>query len=471
MKITRARLVPGLGTAVTELVDVTIAAGVIASVCAHDGANDGDLDADGAVVLPGLWDAHTHFSTHALVGQCLDLTQTTSVDDVIAAVTAGHGRDMTLGFGFRAATWTYPPTAAQLDCITASPIALISGDLHAVWCNTAGLVAAGAPANSTGYLVEQDAFDATQNLMRTQEQLVDRAVKEAIRDASARGVVGIVDVEMGWALGGWTRRAAAGPLGLRVSAATYPEDLDALLERGWRSGDRLTPELSVGPLKIFADGSMSTKTAYCIDPYLTPLPHLPHGKAAHSDAELVSLLDRATRGGIDVAVHAIGDMAVRRSLDAFEATAAKGSIEHAQLVADVDIPRFGSLGVVASVQPAHLLDDAAVIPDVWPGVGDRVFPWRSLLDAGARLRCGSDAPVSPLDPWLAMSAAVHRSHEPGQAMVPLEALRASTDQTVDVGQRADLILVDRDADELLAGEFLDTTVLATLVRGRLTHQA
>ena len=143
---------------------------------------------------------------------------------------------------------------------------------------------------------------------------------------------------------------------------------------------------------------------------------------------------------------------------------------------------MAGLGLVASVQPAHLLDDRDSTEALWPDRLDRCFALRSMAQAGIPLRLGSDAPVSPLDPWLAMSAAVHRSSDerepwaPEQALTPREALLASTDgiETVSVGQPGDLVLVDDDpfaagpTDEQ-AARLREVRVQATFVGGRLTH--
>lgn len=467
MKISRARLLPGFGP---ELADITIADGVITHVAAHDG-RVGDVDADGALALPGLWDAHVHFSTHALIKSCLDLHHATDFDELLGIVQGAVSARLLLGFGFRAGTWDAPPTAADLDAVTHGPVALIAGDMHAVWCNTEGLAHAGAAGHPTGYLVEDEAFHAISELMRTQETFVDEAVRQTIPQATARGLVGVVDFQMDWALGGWQRRAAAAPLDLRVHAGSYPEDLDRLLELGWHTGQQVAPNLVVGPLKIIADGTMSTKTANCIEPYDNPLPHLPHGKANWSEAQLHEVLNRARAGGLHVAVHAIGDMACRRALDSFQATGASGSIEHAQLINGDDLARFAALGISASVQPSHLIDDEPLIPEIWPHVGRRLFPLRSLLDAGASLALGSDAPVAPLDPWLSMDAAVNRTYEPAEAISPTEALRATTRSSIAVGQPADVILVDASPEALLRGQFRDVEVLRTFLGGRTTHTA
>jgi predicted amidohydrolase YtcJ len=242
----------------------------------------------------------------------------------------------------------------------------------------------------------------------------------------------------------------------------------------------------MGPLKIISDGSLNSRTAYCFEPYADAEScEFPQGKQNHSPEELVDLLSRAHTAGLRIALHAIGDAAVASALDAFEATGAQGSVEHAQLMARADIPRMARLGVVASVQPAHLLDDRDVTAQCWPDRADRCFPLRSLLDAGVRLAMGSDAPVATLDPWLAMAAAVHRSADerepwnPAESITAAEALAASTDgqTTVASGNRGDLVLLDDDplrefGDSATVGKHLrEMRVAATFVAGRPTHLA
>lgn len=471
--ITRARLVPGLGEVIAPLVDVEIREGRIWDVTASVG-HTGDIDADGATLLPGLWDHHTHFSTHALISNCISLEATDPASAVLAAVESqvvgGDPEAMVLGFGFRSAGWPHPPTREMLDAIGNVPIALIASDMHSVWASTTALAEAGFPGHPTGFLVEDDAFTAIMNLMGSRAAQLDMAVGRAASHAAARGVVGVVDFEMQWAVGAWARRAAHGPLPLHVEAATYPQHLDRLLSDGFATGDDLGGGLRVGPLKVIFDGSMGTMTALCDSPYPQPLPHLPHGQANLTTAELHDLLRRAEHHGVSAAVHAIGDRGCRLVLDAFEATGVRGSVEHAQFVRAADRLRFRMLGVAASVQPSHLLADQDLVDEVWPGAGADVFPLRSLLDAGAELRFGSDAPVAPLDPWASMGAAVHRRHHPLQSVTPLEAMRASTRSSITPGATADLVLVPTSPEALLGGAFAVPDALATLVAGRITHQ-
>ena len=221
--------------------------------------------------------------------------------------------------------------------------------------------------------------------------------------AAAQGVVGLVDLEFSGGVADWAARWAGGADLLRIRHACYADGLDDVLARGLRSGDPLAddPRLTMGPLKIISDGSLNTRTAWCCEPYAEKaVPGFEEGQPNQSPAELRALLARAAAGGLDVAVHAIGDRAVTEALAAFEETGARGGIEHVQLTTRDDVRRMARLGVRASVQPAHLLDDRDVTERLWPGRAERCFPLRWMLDDGVDVVLGSDAPVSPLDPWL-----------------------------------------------------------------------
>lgn len=240
----------------------------------------------------------------------------------------------------------------------------------------------------------------------------------------------------------------------------------------------------MGPLKIISDGSLGTRTAYCCEPYPGGAgSEFPHGKQNFTLDQQRELLGRAVQHGLDVAVHAIGDAACADALRAIEETGARGSIEHAQLMRADDVRRMSALGLTASVQPAHLLDDRTLTERNWPGREDRCFMLRSMLDAGVTLALGSDAPVAPLDPWLAMASAIHRGADgeqpwvEQQAISPAEALAASVDGrgTVQPGSVADLVLLDHDplapaADSAAAARQLRGTRAAlTMVSGRIVH--
>jgi predicted amidohydrolase YtcJ len=247
-----------------------------------------------------------------------------------------------------------------------------------------------------------------------------------------------------------------------------------------------------GPFKVVTDGSLNTRTAYCHDPYPGLGGTEAHGILSVPPDELVPLMRRAHDGGLHCAIHAIGDHANALALDAFAATGARGSVEHAQLLDDADLARFAELGVVASVQPEHAMDDRDVADRYWAGRTGRAFPYGALDDAGAVLALGSDAPVAPLDPWVAIAAAVSRARDGREAWHPEQriglhaALEASTDGRglfPTAGGPADLVVLDADplavgreaggeADADAVGKALrEMPVAGTLLAGRWTHRA
>jgi predicted amidohydrolase YtcJ len=289
--------------------------------------------------------------------------------------------------------------------------------------------------------------------------------------AASKGVVGVVDFEFGAPWTDWTARWQEGCDLLRVRWAPYADSLDAAVAAGLRTGSELAPGLTVGPLKIISDGSLGTRTAWCCEPYADTGGH---GAPNLSPEELRRLVGRGHAAGFAVATHAIGDRALTAALEAYAATGAAGSIEHAQLVTRAAVAELARLGLTASVQPAHLLDDRVTSERVWPGRGERSFALRWLLDAGVRIALGSDAPVAPLDPWLAIAAAVHRGDpaedpwHPEQSLTVAEALAASVDgRRVAVGEPGDLVLLDFDPLAASPAELRGLSAATTVVAGRV----
>lgn len=493
---------PGPSRRSVEPVDVLVRDGAVTEVGRDLVPSDGEevhaipvLEGEGRWAVPGLWDHHVHLQQWGLTRTRLDLSGAGSVREALATVRTAlvggalpQGGVLT-GFGHRSVTWPEQPTVAALDDVVGDvPVVLISADCHHGWLSSAALRLLDVPPRDD-VVAEADWF-------RVYDRLVDlpgaaqqtaRGVSLAVRDALARGVVGITDLEFGrpWEL--WRHRHETGEQVLRVRVGVYPEHLQHVLASGARGGELIAGTgglVTMGPLKIISDGSLNTRTAWCHEPYADGhrLAH-PHGAPNHDAAQVHALLTAATRGGLDVALHAIGDAAVHQALVAFEATGARGGIEHAQLVDPADLGRWARLPVRASVQPAHLLDDRVVTEQCWPDRTDRTFTLRSFLDRGIELVLGSDAPVAPLDPWLAMAAAVHRgtaeedSWHPEQALTPREALAASVDgQRLRPGAPGDVVLLDDDpvgrpgmTAREQARTLRETRVTATVLAGNLVH--
>jgi predicted amidohydrolase YtcJ len=478
-------------------VDLRITDGVITEIGARLSAGGAEVvDAGGRWAMPGLWDAHVHMGQWEGVVGRLDVGGTDSPDDVLARVKthlegprAPVVGEVLQGFGFRLGQWSRMPSTAELDAVVgARPTVLISGDCHAGWLSTAAYGLLGVEPRP-GSIDEDEWFEIYFRLgeLPTHPDRAREAAETAQHNAAAKGVVGIVDMEFHDGFVEWPWRVSEGLDRLRVRPATYPAGLDHVIEAGHRTGDVLDAHglVTMGPLKVISDGSLNTRTAWCCEPFAgTPDPAFPRGKRNVDPAELVDLMTRAHAAGLEAAIHAIGDAAVAEVLDAFEATGARGAIEHAQLVRLEDLPRMAVLGVRASVQPAHLLDDRDTSLQLWPDRMDRAFAFGSMRDAGVELRLGSDAPVSPLDPWLAAAAAVHRSADdrepwsPTEALTVAEALAASTDgiAALAIGGPGDLVLLDehpraprRSGSAEAAARLRETRPVATLVAGRVTH--
>ncbi len=472
-----------------EPVDLVIADGRIADI-----APTGNLrptgavvDAEGGWLLPGLWDHHVHALQWAMVADRVPLGAVVSAREAAAVMGTVEPRaGCRIGAGFRDGLWPDDPSLALLDAATGVvPTYLVNADVHSVWMNSAAFRREGFEPVASGMLVEEDAFEISRRLNAVAPEVADAAVERMARAAAARGVVGMVDLDMTWNDEPWQRRAAGGFDVLRVSYGTYPQHLDRAISEGLRTGDLVRGArndlVRVGPLKAITDGSLGTRTAACAHHYPGDVGN--HGLLTVAPDELVEMMTRATAAGLECAIHAIGDVANAHALDAYALSGAVGTIEHAQLVAHSDIPRFARLGVAASVQPEHALDDRDMTDAIWAEQSAQPYPLRALADSGANLRFGSDAPVAPLDPWAAIASAVFRtrdgrdawqSHQRvdiGTAIAASTAGGSTAPADISPGALADLVIVG--ADPLTADErgLRAMPVRATLVAGRVTHDA
>jgi predicted amidohydrolase YtcJ len=445
------------------------------------------VDLGGRVVVPGLNDAHVHFPTWSLAQTQVQLDGCASLDEALARVAAAprvEGR-MIRGYGWRSGSWGVEPTKERLDEVTgAVPAALVAKDYHSLWLNSAALALAGGDLEVEGGVVERDAGGNPTGVLRETsawrfrerhlgapaEEFLD-AMRAGVKLAAARGVTAIHDKD-GWlgALGLWQR---LGQRTLRVWQSVPADRVGhvAALDLESGLGDEF---LRLGYLKAFMDGTLGSRTALLLDG---------SGTEITSREQLEAIVLRATEIGMPVAVHAIGDRANRNALDAFEATreawAPKGlrqRIEHAQLLAPEDLPRFAALGVAASVQFSHAPSDRELAERYWAGKTDGAYAYHSLLDSGAVVANGSDAPVEEIDPLAGIRAGVRREWHPEQALSVQQAFEATCLAPAWLagderrrgkllpGYLADLVVLDRDpwAD-------LDAEVVATMVGGRWVH--
>lgn len=471
-----------------EPVDIFIADGRILDIAPTGAlpARGEVIAADGAWAVPGLWDNHVHTVQWALTSERAPLGHADSAASAAAAMSGvaplSDGRRV--GTGFRDALWSDRPSLDLLDAATGHvPTYLINADVHSVWLNSAAL-ARESFQSEDGVLRETEAFEISRRLNAVDAAHGDRAMMRAGEQAAARGITGLVDFDMAWSAEAWPRRVQAGFALHRVEFAVYPFDLDRAIGAGLRTGELQempdTPARSrglvhVGPLKVITDGSLGTRTAACSHAY--PGDPDNFGMLTVPSDELVALLTRATGAGLAAAVHAIGDRAITSALDAFTTTGAVGSIEHVQLVRHTDLARFARLGVIASVQPQHAVDDRDLVDRHWAEQTAIGYPLASLWQAGAQVRFGSDAPVAELDPWQAISAAVSRTDDERAAWHPEErvtldqALDASVRSSLRPGEPADIVLCGADPRKA-SGELLRSMpVLATLLGGYVSHIA
>src|SRR6266550_3627415 len=341
------------------------------------------IDLGGRCVLPGFTDSHTHFPTWAVAQNEVKLDGCASLDEALERIrTADAPGEWLRGYGWRSGDWPggRDPTKHDLDAITGGrPAALIAKDYHSLWLNTAGLARADGDLEVHGGVVERDANGEPTGVLREEaawrfkeryltipaDEYVD-AMRSGVKVANSRG-------------------------------STCPHDmLRALRPLALRSRFG-SPLLRIGYLKVFMDGTLGSQTAWMLDG---------GGVQITSGEELAEIIREGAEAGWPVGVHAIGDRANREALDAFEQTrdtwwgpGLRQRIEHAQCLAPEDIPRFAQLGVAVSAQFSHAPSDRHLAERYW---GDRLegtYAFGSLLESGALVANGSDAPIEELDPW------------------------------------------------------------------------
>lgn len=457
--------------------------------------------------LPGLTDSHLHLAEAALAAVRVDLADAVTLEEGlrrVAAVVAANDDGWIEGKGWDADRWGRWPTAADLERVAPGrAIALWAHDHHALWVSAEALRRGGIDRASpdpdggvirrdehgepTGVLHESAARLVMARIPRPEPSTIARAVTALVPELLALGVVALHDpgalsleTGLGTAIAAYRALAAEGRLGLRVHACIRPEQLQTALDEGHRSGAPLGDDplgrLRFGWLKCFADGTLGSRTAALAEP-LAQLPGEPlppndgFGVWMTEPAELAALAGRAAGGGIGTIIHAIGDQAVRASLDALAPTVGRSAVrprlEHVQLVAAEDLGRFAAEGVAASVQPVHVRSDAAKARRLWgPRAEARGYPF-GTLDAGGALVCfGTDAPIEPVDPWPGLACAVTRAAPswppgtppfgPAHAMPLWRAIRAATCNPalsageadrgrLVPGQRADVVVVPLEA--------------------------
>lgn len=492
MIIRQARL---LGSPEGKYVDLALREGLIDQVAPAGSVSrdpgEEEVFLDGRTVVPGLWDEHVHMGMWAQQRQTVSLAGARSAAEAATMMSNAPPSEgpIDVGVSYRDGAWPDEKTQELLDSLSGQrPWLLWSVDVHSCWLNSPASRLLGAPSHDgSGVFVEKDAFALSRALAEVTQGVLDDLVDSAVAEALTRGVVGVVDLDMADNRTTWIRRRhGVTDFPMRIEAGVYPDWLDAAISQADVTGKEIAPGVRVGPLKVITDGSLNTRTAYTVEPYT-------HSEAAHRGGmnydldELEDLMIQAKRHGFTPAFHAIGDEANRHVLDLFQRVGVGGRIEHAQLLREQDLSRFAALGVAASVQPQHAIDDREISDRYWADRSARVIPVRALLDHGARVLFGSDAPVSALDPLVQIAAAVARTQDaappwhPEQAVSVQEAFSCSARSTVAPGQPADIVALGADPlwlADAFAGQpgslyaaLASLPVDLTVIDARVSHSA
>lgn len=472
------------------------------------------VDLPGAVVVPGLHDAHLHTGWLAEESAAVDLRAARSLTEALALIET-YAASLPAGADVRGGRWNRDrwrgggPDRWALDTVTAGRVAVLpSVDGHCVWANSAALASGGITRDTpdpVGGRIERDAageplgvlFDDAIDLLpaaAVDPPALQRALGGVQRDLLAAGVTAITDLDGEEVRQAYLALHESGSLRLRVVKCIRDGDLERAIDEGRRAGGG-DDWLQVGPVKFFADGALGSRTAHMTEPFagldwcglaVTPYP------------VLLQRVEMTVAAGLDVCTHAIGDEANRLVLDAYAAVRRVAPeailrVEHAQHVRAADVERFARLRVFASMQPTHCPADLEVVDSVLGSRPVRSYAWRTMLDAGVPLAFGSDAPVAEPNPFHALHAAVTRQRgdgfppggwQPHERIGLDEALRAHTAGAWEAarrrdvgrlrpGQLADFVCVDRDLWELEAAEpavIREARVEQTWVGGALAFE-
>jgi predicted amidohydrolase YtcJ len=477
-----------------------------------------DLDSKhtGIFVFPGFNDAHTHLGSAGQTKLNVDLTGVKSLAEMLAriktfadAAPAGH---WLTGGNWDHTLWRNEvlPTRQDLDKVTSDhPAFLDRIDGHISIANTAALKAAGITGKTVppqGGAIDLDANGEPTGILRESAQgLVYKVIPSpthderrrgdelAIADAISHGVTSVQDFSDWQDFLIFEELEKEGNLRIRISEwIPFKDPLDEIKKKRAHH-DPNDPMLHTGMLKGFMDGSLGSRTAAMKAPFADDPGNI--GLPQYTQQQLNRMSAERAQAGFQIGFHAIGDKASAMALEAFSqpgvSRTARNRIEHAQVVDPADIPRFARLGVIASMQPNHLLTDMNWAEDrLGRQRAAYSYAWKAFLDAGVPLAFGTDYPVEPITPFRGLYAAVTRMNEkgtkiyyPDNKITRGQALYAYTQGSAYAefaekrkgmlvsGYDADFILVDRDLYTIAAPAILRTQVRETFVSGKQVYSA
>ena len=477
------------------------------------------IDAKGGMITPGFIDAHVHFITGGFRLASVQLRDAKTPAEFIARIKA-YAATVSPGTWITGGDWDHQqwggelPARDWIDSVTPNnPVWVSRLDGHMALANGLAMAAAkvtsATPDVEGGTVVRDPSRNPTgifkDNAMSyidrveppATDELNDRALKAAMQYVAERGVTSVHNMGDFEGLAAMERAHRTGSLITRIYQITpisaWRRLRDTVAARG--RGDEW---LRIGGLKGFVDGSLGSHTAAMFAPF-TDSPK-DSGFLVTTEDQLYRWTSEGDKAGLQLVIHAIGDRAINTQLNIFERVAKENGpkdrrfrIEHAQHIAPADIPRFAQLGVVASMQPYHAIDDGRWADKVIGAERAKTtYAFRSLLDAGARVAFGSDWFVAPPTPLEGIYAAVTRrtlddrnpdGWVPGQKIGVEDALRAYTagaayasfeegiKGSLERGKLADLVLLDRDITQIQGPDIRDARVLMTIVGGRVVYQS
>jgi predicted amidohydrolase YtcJ len=507
--------------AVAVLEDRIVAVGSNAEVMVWRGPQTQVIDAGGKRVLPGFNDAHTHFIDGGDALDSVQLTDATSKEEFVRRI-AEKAKTMKPGEWMRGGNWdetkwTPPdlPTKELIDPVTQGiPVYINRYDGHMSLANSMALKMAGITAQTPdppGGVIVRDAQgnptgalkDGAEELMSrvipppTREQIM-RAAKRALDHASSLGVTSVQHMNPDFAdISVYSDLADRGELTTRIYAAPLITQVDDLAKIGVRRAFG-SSYLRIGALKAYADGSLGSRTAYFFEPFSDQPTN--SGLLNEEMQPLSKMRDRymtADAAGLQLCTHAIGDRAISTVLDLYsDVEKAHGPadrrwrIEHAQHMAAKDFDRFKALGVIASMQPYHEIDDGRwAEARIGHDRASRTYAFRTFLDHGVKLAFGTDWPVAPLNPMLGVYGAVTRATLDGknpngwfpeQKLTVAEAVEAYTlssayaefqdtvKGSITPGKLADMVILSDDIFSIEPAKIRDVRVVKTIVGGKVT---
>jgi predicted amidohydrolase YtcJ len=535
---------PGRVSAVAILAGKIVAVGADSAMLARKDSHTKTIDLKGAFAMPGFNDAHTHIASAGRQRLSVDLDNVPSLAAMLAKVQAYAAKlapgEWILGGGWDHTKWPGAklPTRQDLDAVSGGhPAFLERTDGHIAVANTAALKAGGITDSTLapkGGAIDRDADGHATGILREGPTLAlvkkvipapslatrRRAIELSIMDALSHGVTSIQDFSDWEDWLAMEEMEDEGTLHLRIAEWVDFKLPVGVLDERRRSHPADDPLLHLTMLKAFMDGSLGSRTAAMNETYSDDPNNF--GIARYDQGKLNQMAAERAAAGFQLGFHAIGDLANDMALNAMAAaeqvgrpanvaatpknadaevvTSAPGAvkprefrfrIEHAQVVCPGAFERFAQLGVIASMQPSHLLTDMAwAEARLGPERSKRAYAWKSFLDHGVTLAFGTDYPVESISPFRGLYAAITRQNVEGTATFePQEKItlgqaiyaytqasafaefRETTQGRLEPGYLADIVVLDRDITKVSPQDLLHTQVLRTVVGGKTVYQA